>query len=93
MNGRGPGPDQPAELEDLTSSLLQVRDLIRECGRQERERERKERLDAETWKRLRKLMPPALEEARPEPVAGPRRLDLRSGGPRDGSDRFELLGA
>ena len=80
--------DQKGEIVDL-SSLLRVRDLIRECGWQEREKG----LDPETWERLRKLMTPPREDVRPEPVAGPRRLDLSSGTARDGSDQFGPPGA
>ena len=65
-------------------SLLRVRDLLREVGRQERE----EGLDAGTRARLLKLMPQPAEEPRPEPVAGPKRLDLGSGGPL----QFQLPG-
>ncbi len=79
--------DQLCEVVDLVS-LLRVRDLIRECGRQRREQERRKGLDPETWERLRKLMPPPREDERQEPVAGPRRLDLDSQDPSTASDQF-----
>ena len=72
--------DLKGGVVDLTS-LLEVRDLVREWGRQERAKG----LSPETRARLLKLL---RESARHEPVVGPRRLDVGSSDPSTGSDQF-----